>query len=120
MRASVFANKTLERGPRLAAADSPLLPFATRGVSPPELGVQFFALEAQTTAAYGPVSSGRPWKTQLPTGCPGQLVSAQFWPMRVEPLAVMEPSAWWRNKSWATPVPAYAKAKVNTSTIAEK
>src|ERR1039457_6469997 len=35
-RALVLASRTLERGPRLVAPDSPLTPLATRGLSPPD------------------------------------------------------------------------------------
>src|ERR1035438_6615657 len=34
--ALVLATRTLERGPRLVAEDSPLTPLATRGLSPPD------------------------------------------------------------------------------------
>src|ERR1700691_2133912 len=113
MSASVFSRSTFERGPRFVAADSPPPPFAPRALSPPDTS-------SFGSAAYGPVSSGRPWKTQLPSGCPGQLATAQFCPINVEPEAVMEPSAWWRKKSWETPTPAKVKAKTSASAITEK
>src|ERR1700722_11057562 len=106
MSCFVFVRSTFERGPRLDADDSPLTPVAVSGLSPPETSVLGLA-------AYGPVSVGRPWKTQLPTRWPGHLTFDQFWPIRVEPLAVMDPSAWCLNRSCATPVPtkAYTKPK---------
>jgi hypothetical protein len=61
----VYANNSVERGPRLVAPDSPGTPLATKGSSPgcpAGLGVFLLAFE------YGPRSSGRPWKTQLPSG----------------------------------------------------
>ena len=72
----VLSSSTLERGPRLLAPDSPGTPFASKGLSPPET----FSLGL---AAYGPVSSGRPWN---------HLGLVQFWPMSVDPVGVMEPS----------------------------
>src|SRR5579862_1619597 len=57
----VSLRSTAERGPRFVAADSPLEPFATSGLSPPAVGTQVDGEPApQTTAPYGPVSSGRP------------------------------------------------------------
>jgi len=43
-----------------------------------------------------------------------QTANLSFWPMSVDPLAVIDPSAWCLKKSWDTPVPANAKTKVNT------
>ena len=59
-------------------------------------------------AAYGPSVVGAALEHTAPEGCPGHLVGDQFWPMSVDPLAVIDPSAWCVNRTWATPVPAKA------------
>src|SRR5580658_132222 len=58
----VYFTSSAERGPRLVAPDSPAAPFSTNGSSPGCSAGLNVALE------YGPRSSGRPWKTQLPRG----------------------------------------------------
>src|SRR5271155_4821325 len=103
MSTLVSSSRTDERGPRLVAPDSPSTPLATSGSSPGcPAGFGVFELAFE----YGPRASGRPWKMQLPRRCPGHLVWDHFCPMRVEPLAVIEPSAWSLKKSWDSPTPS--------------
>ena len=61
----MLATRTLDRGPRLVAADSPLLPLAIRGLSPPALAA------CLRVGGVGPGVVGPAVETQLPADVRG-------------------------------------------------